>query len=94
MEAQTSHALDSTLNGDGMPGGEAANIPCCAYTEATCLNEALLCPCMAPVMREEGEEAAKVIRRERQMKISIHGSGMHRKVFKISVSPKSQRGRS
>lgn len=46
---------------------------------------------MAPVTREEGEEAAEVIRRERQMEISIYGSGMHRKAFKISVSPKSRR---
>lgn len=54
--------------------------------EATCINEALLCPHMAPVMREEGEEAAEVIRRDRQKQISIHRSGMHEKVFKISFS--------
>lgn len=54
--------------------------------EATCLNEALLCPHMAPVMREEGEEAAEVIRRERQKKISTYRRGMPEKVFKISFS--------
>lgn len=41
---------------------------------------------MAPVMSEEGEEAAEVIRRERQKKISICWSGMHEKVFQISFS--------
>lgn len=40
---------------------------------------------------KEGEEAAEVIRRERQMEISIYGSGMHRKALRISISPKSRR---
>lgn len=42
-EAQTSYTPDGTLNGDGMPGGEAANIPCCASTERQHVSTRLCC---------------------------------------------------
>lgn len=52
MEARILRTFDGTRNSDGMPGGEAANIPCCASTERQHVSTRLSCvPHTALVMR-------------------------------------------